>query len=131
METLLGTVDELVQQAKWQKYFSDFAQPYYFYAPADYESWLPKAGFCPERVELIPKVMQHQGRAGLTGWLRTTWMPYTGRVPVDMREELLDDMVTAYLRAYPLDDQGMASVGMMRLEVEAFKVEASSRGKHG
>jgi hypothetical protein len=42
------------------------------------------AGLAAGRVELIPKDMTHDGRAGLAGWLRTTWMPYLQRLPADV-----------------------------------------------
>lgn len=118
---LLSVVETVIRQSKWQGYFSGFVPPYYFYAPEDYAVWLPEAGFSPLRIELIPKIMQHAGRSGLAGWLRTTWMPYTERVPMEMRDDLIGDIVDAYLHAYPLDKQGKASVSMIRLEVEAIK----------
>lgn len=120
-EALLAIVDEVTQLPKWRRYFKVFVLPYYFYSPEDYARWLPSAGFKAIRIELIPKVMQHEGRAGLSGWFRTTWMPYTDRVPAEMRDELIDDMVTAYLQTCPIDKQGKTNVSMVRLEVEAVR----------
>lgn len=120
-EALLSIIDKVIEQPKWRGYFAGFVLPYYFYHPEDYEVWLAEAGFKPIRIELIPKLMQHDGRSGLAGWLRTTWMPYTERVPVEMRDELIADMVEAYLKAYPLDERGKTSVSMIRLEIEAMK----------
>jgi len=63
--------------------------------------------------------MVHEGKEGLAGWLRTTWFPYTDRVPADLREEFLAEIVEAYVVAHPPDTTGGLHVDMVRLEVEA------------
>ncbi|MBI2506342.1 MAG: hypothetical protein HYW07_24265 [Candidatus Latescibacteria bacterium] len=95
------------------------ANPYYFYGPEEYQDWLPETGFRPLRLEMIPKDMQHPDDAGLLGWLRTTWFPYTDRLPADQREAFLGEVVETYLRAHPADRAGHTHVAMVRLEVEA------------
>jgi trans-aconitate 2-methyltransferase len=63
--------------------------------------------------------MTHPGRAGLAGWIRTTWMPYTQRVPEELRDRFIRDVVDTYLARHPLDENGLSHVRMLRLEVEA------------
>jgi trans-aconitate 2-methyltransferase len=75
----------------------------------------------PERVELVPKDMQLPGREGLAGWIRITWLPYTERLPTELKEQFMEQIVTTYLMQYPLDKAGLAHVRMIRLEVEASK----------
>lgn len=82
---------------------------------------LNEAGLEPLRVELIPKDMAQPVREALTGWVRSTWLPFTQRVPEDMREAFIGDLVDAYLASHPLDEHGHAHVSMIRLEVEARK----------
>ena len=72
-------------------------------------------------MELIPKDMVHDGAKGLAGWIRTTWMPYTHRVPEGMRSEFVDDAVANYVAKHPLDGNGKVHLAMVRLEVEATK----------
>lgn len=79
------------------------------------------AGFEPERVELIPKDMEHDGESGLAGWIRTTWMPFTERIPEDQRDQFINELISAYIHQVPLDTNGKAHVAMVRLEVEAIK----------
>ena len=55
------------------------------------------------------------------GWIRTTWLPYTGRVPEELRDEFIDRIAARYLERVPLDGDGKAHVDMVRLEVEARK----------
>jgi len=110
---------EVVARPVWRGAFAGFANPYAFYGPEEYRQWLPQAGFHPLRVELIPKDMQHADAAGLRGWLRTTWFPYTDRLPAERRETFLAEVVAAYLHHHPVDPSGGTHVAMVRLEVEA------------
>src|SRR4051812_48848498 len=58
---------------RWRGYFRKIPTPYFFYAPADYEKWLPRAGFEIQRVKLVPKDATYAGAKGFAAWLRTTW----------------------------------------------------------
>ncbi|MEN6472842.1 MAG: methyltransferase domain-containing protein [Syntrophaceae bacterium] len=112
---------EIISRHPWQPYFTEIPIPYSFYEPEEYRDLLNGARLEPIRVELIPKDMVQPGRLALTGWIRSTWLPYTQRVPEDMRESFIGDLVDTYLAKHPLDEQGNAHATMMRLEVEAIK----------
>jgi trans-aconitate 2-methyltransferase len=114
-----ASMDAVRERAGWRDYFQGFVFPFRFPGEDDYTKLIQEAGLRPRRVELIPKDMQHAGREGLAGWLRTTWLPYLQRLPEDRRQAFLDEVVEEYLREHPLDAQGTAHVGMVRLEVEA------------
>ena len=119
---ILGVLDELLKTTKWSPFFSDFPFPYGFYGVDEYQRWLADAGLKARRVELIPKDMQHQGKDGFAGWLRSTWLPYLSRVPVQMQAEFIEAILDAYLVRHPPDEEGLVHVDMVRLEVEAFKL---------
>ncbi len=74
---IVAVLEKMIRSEKWSEYFKDFSFPYGFFSPQEYRVWLNEAGLKPGRVELIPKDMVHPGPAGLAGWLRTTWLPYT------------------------------------------------------
>ncbi|MEX0870769.1 MAG: hypothetical protein WDZ65_03060, partial [Aquisalimonadaceae bacterium] len=116
---ILDAMQTVMNAPRWRQYFQGFTQPYHFYGPEDYATWLPEAGFCPVRAELIPKDMQHQGTDGLLGWLRTTWFPYTDRLPTALRDPFLTEALDTYIDNHPVDAQGNTHVRMVRLEVEA------------
>lgn len=118
---ILAAVDEMIRGNGWRDHFRGCAFPYGFHGPEEYEAWLNESGLRPTRVELIPKDMVHPGREGLAGWVRTTWLPYTQRVPDDRREAFIRELVDRYLADHPLDDSGKAHVDMVRLEVEATR----------
>lgn len=118
---IIAALDDVIAESAWRKYFEQFVFPYGFYGVSEYRQWLIEAGFSPMRVELLEKDMVHLGEAGLAGWLRTTWMPYTQCVPEEKRDKFILDLVGRYLDKNPLDANGFAHVAMVRLEVEAFK----------
>jgi trans-aconitate methyltransferase len=113
-------VEKIVQRSHWQRYYENFTSPYHFYGPEEYETWLLANGFRPVRVELVPKDMQYPGADGLKGWLRSTWFPYTDRLPEKLRDTFLAEVVETYLKAHPADTLGKIHAKMVRLEVEAY-----------
>jgi trans-aconitate 2-methyltransferase len=117
-EELMVQAEDLIHKSKWSRYFQDFEFPYYFYDSERYHTWLEQAGLEEIRSELIPKEMVQQGKAGLEGWLRTTWHPFIERIPEYLKKEFVSEMAERYLECHPLDD-GLAKVKMIRLEVEA------------
>jgi trans-aconitate 2-methyltransferase len=121
-QEVLSVLDELFLREPWKKFFVGFGFPYGFYTPEEYTAWLLEAKLKPERAELLLKDMQLAGREGLAGWIRTTWLPYTERVPAELRERFIEEIVGTYLERHPLDGAGVAHVCMVRLEVEASKL---------
>jgi trans-aconitate methyltransferase len=76
------------------------------------------------RVELVQKDMIQNGRDGLASWFKSTWLPYIEKVPGDLREDFIYEVVDRYALEHPLDSDGAVHVGMVRLEVEAKKNRA-------
>lgn len=111
----------LMADERWPIYFHNLEIPYLFYGPEDYIPLLEGAGLEPLRVELVRKDMVHEGRDGMAGWIRTTWLPFTQRVPEHLREDFIAELVDGYLRDFPPDEAGSVHVNAVRLEVEARK----------
>lgn len=103
----------------WKAYFKEFATPYGFYGPGEYAGWLQQAGLTANRVELIPKDMVHRSKNDLAAWVRTTWLPYTQRIPAAMQDKYIEEIVDEYLGIRPPDQDGYIHMHMYRLEVEA------------
>ena len=120
-QDVIDVVHMLMETEKWRQYFDGFSFPYGFFGPQEYEQWLKQVGLVPRRLELIPKDMTQEGAEGLTGWIRTTWLPYTQRVPEQLQETFVSEIVDSYLKAFPPDEEGKVHVKMARLEVEATK----------
>ena len=116
-----AAIETLAHGEKWGPYFQDFSFPYFFYGPDEYTQWLKEAGLKPLRIELVAKDMVHKGKTELAGWVRTTWMPYTQRIPEEDRKEFVGEAVESYIAAYLPDETGKTHVKMVRLEVEAVR----------
>jgi trans-aconitate methyltransferase len=119
--TVLEAIDAVLRMPRWAKYFNGFVFPYAFYGPDDYRPWLEALGLSIGRIELLTKDMVHGGSDGFAAWLRTTWLPYTERVPGSLREEFIREIVAAHARIRPPDADGRIHLTMVRLEVEAVK----------
>lgn len=119
---VFAAAERLIGSPAWRSSFGGFRFPYYFYSTEHYQRWLPAAGLRPTRLELVERDMVHDGAAGMAGWVRTTWMPYTNRVPETRREAFVEEIVGAYLDEHPVDAAGRVHVRMIRLEVEAVKL---------
>ncbi len=117
---IVRILDNLITSSKWSAYFIDFVFPFYFYDIKDYEHWLADAGYKTIRITLIPKDMIHKSTEEFKGWLRTTWFPYINRMPDNLRDIFLAELISRFLEEKPLDSDGRTHVNMVRLEVEAY-----------
>jgi trans-aconitate 2-methyltransferase len=108
--------------ARWKNYFRQMPTPYFFYAPGDYEKWLPKFGFKIISLRLAPKDATYDGAEGLATWLRTTWIPYVQCVPENVREEFIAAVTQRYIAKHRPDAENKVHVEMVRLEIEAAKI---------
>lgn len=115
-------LEEMTSIAEWHTYLAGIKSPYNFLSAADYEVMIPEAGFQPLRIEILKKDMVHDGLNGFMGFIRTTWLPYTLRIPEEKRERFIADAAKLYIRRYPADEEGNVHIGMVRLEVEAIKL---------
>jgi trans-aconitate 2-methyltransferase len=120
-QDIIGILNNMLTESTWKKYFDDFKFPYGFFGLEEYQSFLDEAGLKPKRIELFPKDMKHYGQDGLTGWIRTTWLPYTERLPIDKRDEFVKEIARRYLKNHPTEPDGTIHLCMIRLEVEAYK----------
>jgi trans-aconitate methyltransferase len=107
---------------RWREFFRKMPTPYFFYAPGDYEKWLPQFGFEINYLKLAPKNATYAGRQGFATWLRTTWIPYVQRVPENLREEFIAAVTARYVAKHPADADGKVHVRMVRLEIDAIKI---------
>jgi trans-aconitate 2-methyltransferase len=117
-----NAIGELAQFERWGSFLSGVASPHHFCDAEEYKKWLPQAGLAPRRVERVPKSMRLAGKSGLEGWLRTTWVPYTDRIPTGQRSQFLEELAQRVQARCELDPNGEILLPMVNLEVEAKKV---------
>jgi trans-aconitate methyltransferase len=112
---------EMIGTGEWGHWFEGFEFPWAFYDTQEYGRLCAAAGLRVRRIELLPRIMIQKGSEGLAGWIRTTWMPYTKRVPADRREAFVQEASRRYIQRHPTDNQGNVGLLMVRLEVDALK----------
>ena len=113
-------LDRLIAMNPWKPHFHDFVLPYGFYGIEEYRQWIQLACLKPIRLELIPKDMEQNGKENFTGWVRTTRLPYTQRIPAQMRSAFISEVVESYIKRFPMDTAGHIHIKMNRLEVEGI-----------
>ncbi len=113
---IIETMEQFIQNSDYACYFKNFTFPYYFPEKERYNQLLHEAGFSDFRVSLIPKEMLHDNREAFKGWIRTTWFPYTARLPEALQEKFIEEFTDAYLKSVPPKGEKI-SVQMVRLEV--------------
>lgn len=113
---------EVIRSVKWSRYFRGYSNSQGVYSPVEYHAWLNQTGFEKLKAELTIKDLVVPGRAGLEGFIRTTWLSVTERIPEDMRQQFIEEISDKYLELHPLKD-GLAYIGMGVLEVAARKPE--------
>ena len=111
-----------LRHKRWSKYFRELEKPYFFHAPGDYQKWLPKFGFAPRFIGLAPKDAAYDGPEKFVAWFRTTWLPYTQRVPEAFREGFVAAVAARYFSQHPPDAENEIHVRMVRLEIDAVKI---------
>ncbi|MGZ7146678.1 MAG: class I SAM-dependent methyltransferase, partial [Halobacteriota archaeon] len=119
LASVFAATAEVEAHPRWHRYFENFDFVWTSCDAQEYRALLLDAGLTPQRVELVPKDMVHDGIEGLTGWFRATWLPDVERVPEALQDEFAADVVQRYVENNPLDADGRTHVRMMQLEVEA------------
>lgn len=120
-ENILSLINELIIEEPWKSFFENMTFPYGFYNPEEYTAFMRQTGLVAKRVELFSKDMKFNGAEGLAGWVRTTWLPFTDRIPGELRLKFVELIANRYIERYPADNSGVVHVGMKRLEIEANK----------
>ncbi len=121
MAALTAAALDVCARPGWHGYFDGFDFPWFFPTTEVYEPLLTDAGFVIDRLELVPRDVTHAGIAGLSGWIRTTWMPYTERLPAASRQGWIDEVAGRYAAVAPPGDDGLVHVPSYRLEIEGHR----------
>jgi ubiquinone/menaquinone biosynthesis C-methylase UbiE len=114
-------VDDMIKKREWSKYFKNFVPPYHFHSAAGYRKFLKTAGLKPVKIVLMPKMAKHDAGSGLAGWMRTTWFPYTNKIPLKLRDKFISQAVDSFIKSTRQCRKKEIDMKMIRLQVEAVK----------
>ena len=115
------SLEIMVKEPKWQTFIQNVPSPHYFLGPEEYVPWVSAAGLTVTRIALVPKPMRLADVAALQGWLRTTWMHYTERIPAESRTAFLIELADRVSEHCSTSQDGALLMPMVNLEVEASK----------
>ncbi len=122
-KAVLEIFEGLMALTQWRQYFHSFSFPYAFLGTQEYLELLQWAELQPLRVEMFPRDLTFPSAEGMAaGWVRTTWLPFTERVPAELRQSFIEEIVNRYIEKYGVDAEGRIHLDMVRLEVEAKKL---------
>ncbi len=121
IQEAFNTLNKMKLKDEWLPYLHDFKSPYNFYSIEEYYDLLAQTDFKKIKVDLVEKDMLHKGEEGLKGWIRTTWLPITEKIPFEKREEFIHHTYRAFANDYPSDNEDVFHVKAKRLIVEGEK----------
>ena len=121
-DDIFALTREIIRSDRWSGYFRGYSNPHGTYGPEEYHVWLDQVGLEEIKVKLAVKDMVLPGKAGLEGFIRTTWLSVTEHIPEERRPQFISEISEKYLVHRPLED-GLAMVGMSVLEVEARRID--------
>ncbi len=113
-------LEKTTTSERWKEYFTQFSPAWRFYQPEEYRALLVKGRFTPTRLDVTTKHERFPSRAVFHGFLKQ-WFPYLRPLPAEQKDAFLNDLLDAYLKILPADEQGRVSFIVDRLEVEATK----------
>jgi trans-aconitate methyltransferase/RimJ/RimL family protein N-acetyltransferase len=114
-------LEDLKRESRWAQALAGAMSPHHFKGPEDYVRWTAQAGLRADRIDLVEKPMRLANAGALEGWLRTTWMTYTERIPEIDRAEFVQEWARRVAAACTLADDGALLMPMVNLEIEAGK----------
>jgi len=121
-DDLVSLAKEIMRSPTWSKYFRGFSNPYGTYGPEEYNVWLDQVGLEGIKVELTIRDLIVHGKDEFEGFIRTTWLPITDRIPEEMRNQFVSEISNSHLERHPPED-GLVRLGMAVLEVEAKRID--------
>ncbi|MEG3930484.1 class I SAM-dependent methyltransferase [Microcoleus sp. T3_B1] len=109
-------VQELLLHSKWKE-LKNFH--YQFYSPADYKEMLQTVGFCTNSVEVFSLPLKHNSKIEIKQHLEKEWISLTSRIPQEIYDVFIEDLVTIYMERNPPNQNGLIESDKQSLEIQA------------
>ncbi|MEO5330329.1 MAG: 2-isopropylmalate synthase [Magnetococcus sp. THC-1_WYH] len=123
-QQVFRVLEVLSARSPWSTWIGGMENPYAFYSDAEYWTRLREAGLIGHRVALVPCTWSFPDRDRFEGWIGTTWLPFTQRIPPELRQQFITALTECYATLFPPDRDGVMTARMVRLEVEGQKGDA-------
>ena len=113
-------IDFVANSSKWKDYFDDFTNSFVLVTPKHFMDLLDQTSLMFQRMEIIIVDEIFKDRKEFIGWM-TGWMPHLKKLPVNLREDFLNEIIDLYLQKSPVDSEGNIHYIDYFIEVEASK----------
>lgn len=81
---------------RWSSYFDGFAAPFIHVEPTQYGDLAASAGLTLTALTVTDREWDYASRNGFQQWCAVGTTAWTDRLPVDARNEFVDELVDAY-----------------------------------
>ncbi len=88
---LEDVIDATCRAPRWAPHFSGHRPPYHHPRPDAFRALAEQAGFGVERLEVIEGAWDFGSRDAFTHFARTTFVPWTGDLPEELRDAFIAD----------------------------------------
>jgi trans-aconitate methyltransferase len=112
-------IDQVAKQQRWCDYFGNRPSVFSFYTLAEWATLIEEAGMIPENLKLIDVSFDYPEKQSFADSI-AAWIPF-GTIPEDKKSEYVQDVVEAYINAYPCDPNGVVHYHLDELVIIASK----------
>lgn len=113
-------IDFVVNSPKWCDYFQDFSNSFVLVTPYKFMMLIEEVGLLFKHMEIITVDEVFSSKEAFMEWI-TGWMPHLKKLPLNMHEDFLENIIDCYLEKLPLDSAGNIHYIDYFMEVEAIK----------
>lgn len=110
---------KVVSMPKWSSYFKDYQIPWYFKNEQEYSQIIKNSGLNLLDIKTSPEKIIFKDTQALAYWVKA--IPFASHLVPELREDLLKDLLTEYLKVVPLQKNGSIEFILPTLIVSAQK----------
>jgi len=117
---LKEAVQQTASSDAWKLFFNCFSPPWRFFQPEEYRNLLTEIQFSPQKINTFLKHERFPSREIFTNFLKQ-WLPYLRPIPDNLKNKFLSEVIEAYLKILPCNNEGQVMFSIHRLDVLAEK----------
>lgn len=114
-------INQVAKSDSWRPYFGDAPSVFTLYTFAEWAVLIEKSGLIPESLQLVDASLDYPDEKVFAEWV-AGWIPF-GTIPVEKRNEYVQDVVKAYIKAVPCEADGTVHFQLDELVIVAAKPE--------
>ncbi len=97
--TMEDVLEEVIREPRWSPYFQGHTRPYIHFTPDQYRTLAQRNGFQVLQLFVRTGDWQFPSREAFAGWVQVTFGAWVQKVPAELHEAFLNDVLNAYRAA--------------------------------